>query len=385
MSTQQLKQEHKNKRKPWHSSEDSPQRDVMCNRILCLLKDKSKSSRGEALQILTKRLEESLYCSAKSLDEYNMDTQTLKNKLQQLADHMRKRDQTKNGKKPTLKNVNVETQSNGLSSLLYQPYPIQYNNALTSPNQQKSAYFQNVQPHMLVQANPIRYLPGFNLANDYNVMKTDAIRTETMPVPMTSEERQTTILGQQQQRLLQLNHASRCLDSETCTVIPNCREMKMLWMHVSACKNQDCRVQHCISSRYVLGHYTKCKNEKCFVCIPVRHVIENDSKQKLPVSQEDIIDSSSTTHKILPKFENLLVLASSCCECNTTNVTTETPANLNNDKNFITPQTQVEHDLNQHRSWYKNEADATARSTDENDDNGKRRKFDIPADNSFCD
>merc|ERR1711871_1526383 len=46
-----------------------------------------------------------------------------------------------------------------------------------------------------------------------------------------------------------------------------------LWEHIMNCKDQQCRKPHCVSSRYVLSHYSKCKETKCPVCGPVRDAI----------------------------------------------------------------------------------------------------------------
>jgi len=81
-------------------------------------------------------------------------------------------------------------------------------------------------------------------------------------------------LRHKQQRLLLLRHASKCPFPEgQCPVTGMCGGMKRLWRHISACKDQTCSVQHCMSSRYVLSHYRRCKEEQCAACEPVREVI----------------------------------------------------------------------------------------------------------------
>ena len=49
--------------------------------------------------------------------------------------------------------------------------------------------------------------------------------------------------------------------------------MKDLWKHIAECKNQECPIPHCVSSRYVLSHYHKCTEPSCDVCKPVRDAI----------------------------------------------------------------------------------------------------------------
>ena len=75
-----------------------------------------------------------------------------------------------------------------------------------------------------------------------------------------------------QQRLLLLHHSANCTAEEgRCTVTPHCAEMKRLWRHMEeGCKDNNCRVPHCFSSRAILSHYRKCKDPACPVCGPVR-------------------------------------------------------------------------------------------------------------------
>ena len=55
-----------------------------------------------------------------------------------------------------------------------------------------------------------------------------------------------------------------------------CANMKTLWSHIMSCKDQECKVAHCVSSRYVLSHYSKCKDQNCPVCGPVREAIRRN-------------------------------------------------------------------------------------------------------------
>ena len=72
------------------------------------------------------------------------------------------------------------------------------------------------------------------------------------------------------QRLLLLRHASKCTAPPgKCTQTPHCAEMKILWKHIASCKESQCTVRHCMSSRYVLSHYRRCKGP-CNICDPVR-------------------------------------------------------------------------------------------------------------------
>ncbi len=76
------------------------------------------------------------------------------------------------------------------------------------------------------------------------------------------------------QRLLLLRHASKCqAPPGQCKETPHCAEMKVLWKHIANCKESQCTVRHCMSSRYVLSHYRRCKGP-CAICDPVRDAID---------------------------------------------------------------------------------------------------------------
>jgi E1A/CREB-binding protein len=74
-----------------------------------------------------------------------------------------------------------------------------------------------------------------------------------------------------QQRLILLNHSSKCKVVGTCPVTPHCADMKKLWVHIGICCSKSlCKVPHCVSSRSILKHYGKCKDSNCPVCRPLR-------------------------------------------------------------------------------------------------------------------
>eukprot|EP00978_Attheya_sp_CCMP212_P043915 scaffold294920_cov59-Attheya_sp.AAC.5 len=95
-----------------------------------------------------------------------------------------------------------------------------------------------------------------------------------------------------QRRLLLLRHASKCqYEDGACPVTPFCPSMKKLWKHIADCKDQLCKVQHCVSSRYVLSHYKRCKDVRCPACGPVRETIrKSHEKEKL----RQVHETSST-------------------------------------------------------------------------------------------
>lgn len=97
----------------------------------------------------------------------------------------------------------------------------------------------------------------------------------------TDSNKQMNALKQHQQRLLLLQHASKCTvtHGETCKATPHCSTFKTLWQHVLSCKDDRCTTKHCVSSRHVLSHYSKCKQTDCQVCGPVRSAVRAESKK----------------------------------------------------------------------------------------------------------
>merc|ERR1711963_628177 len=57
--------------------------------------------------------------------------------------------------------------------------------------------------------------------------------------------------------------------------------MKQLWKHIINCHDENCSVPHCVSSRYVLGHFRKCLEANCPACGPVRERIRYEKQQQL--------------------------------------------------------------------------------------------------------
>lgn len=82
-----------------------------------------------------------------------------------------------------------------------------------------------------------------------------------------------------QQRLLLLNHSSKCTiaEDQVCPVSRHCGQFKVLWQHILVCKDNACKVIHCLSSRYVLSHYAKCADGDCLICPRVRESAKRES------------------------------------------------------------------------------------------------------------
>ena len=98
-----------------------------------------------------------------------------------------------------------------------------------------------------------------------------------------------------QQRLLLLHHSAKCTKTGPCDVTPHCADMKRLWRHMEACRDNNCQVPHCFSSRAILSHYRKCKDQNCPACSPVRQTVRNSQKGGSSSSSRNLGGSSSSS------------------------------------------------------------------------------------------
>lgn len=55
--------------------------------------------------------------------------------------------------------------------------------------------------------------------------------------------------------------------------------MKQLYHHIGSCGERRCDYPHCISSRYVVSHFSWCRDEQCPCCWPVRLFIRMERGQ----------------------------------------------------------------------------------------------------------
>ena len=287
---------------------------------------------------MAKRLEESLYRSAKSFNEYN-DASTLKQRLQQLAHNIGMK--TKRIQQAQMaqraRQQQQQPQQIAQQGVRYQSVPEQQQGVPQqqpiAPMQQQQAPMQQMQQPQMVQQPiqqppPVQQPQGTN-SRIVNVAEINPIMSQpqaksshapVQPAPMhyqstqaqapaqpqqapapapirtqpptqngqrpSGSSRQVSdrqqVLRHQQQRLLLLRHAAKCQHEDgRCPVTPHCAGMKRLWKHIAECKDQKCLVPHCVSSRYVLSHYHRCKDVRCPVCGPVREAIHRShEKQK---------------------------------------------------------------------------------------------------------
>jgi hypothetical protein len=114
-----------------------------------------------------------------------------------------------------------------------------------------------------------------NLSSDCN--NRSSLSLISVEESKASEEYRLKIIEEQSQRLSLLRHASKCPHlNNACPVTPFCWAVKTLWSHMMTCKDQQCNVKHCLSSRYILAHYSNCISASCPVCDLVRSQIKRN-------------------------------------------------------------------------------------------------------------
>jgi E1A/CREB-binding protein len=266
---------------------------------------------------MARRLEESLFRSAVSFEEYR-DTQTLKKRLQALAIAMglraqQQKQKTDEGASVCLgPNNSMDRPNQGSSAetnhgLLAEGSSGRLNTMLGAsstsstlsgcvsssasvPTSKRLVSLSEINPLMSSgtatedrDALSIQADSGkLSRANGLDGVSLGTTTSRDAPIvqrPYHADQRQQ-VLRQQQQRLLLLRHASKCPhENGTCPVTPHCGGMKRLWKHIAECKDQQCQMAHCVSSRYVLSHYHRCKDPRCAVCGPVREAIQRNHEK----------------------------------------------------------------------------------------------------------
>jgi hypothetical protein len=85
------------------------------------------------------------------------------------------------------------------------------------------------------------------------------------PDPLKGDTEWNILIRHKQlQRLLLLQHSAKCTHEDgRRSVTPHCADMNRLWKYMEGCKDNQCRVAHCFSSRTILSHYRKCKDPSC--------------------------------------------------------------------------------------------------------------------------
>ena len=165
--------------------------------------------------------------------------------------------------------------------------PSMSNGSLPPPQSVAAPCIQGTKAVERIHINGQLMPPALNLVNPPYMPKLLPLP----PSPASLKQRQQ-VLRTQQQRLLLLRHASKCIHPVgTCTTTPHCGSMKILGYHIASCSEQQCSTPHCISSRHLLSHYHKCANPRCEICASVRDAI---TKAQLKARKtKDILDTAN--------------------------------------------------------------------------------------------
>ena len=228
-----------------------------------LKKDKTGSPEWlSKLPQMAKQLEVSLYRNARSFDAY-MDMNTLKQRLQQIAEQVSQKARSNIRRTPR------DQPSNRMPSSSYMG-----NNPSNRQAPKPGIRNNNPAGGMGNIGGGISMPPG-----GYSRPMNNAGPGSTgnpgggSGRPPNDPEWKVRI-RHKQQRLLLLHHSAKCPHEDgRCPVTPHCADMKRLWRHMEGCKDNQCRVPHCFSSRAILSHYRKCKDPACPACGPVRETV----------------------------------------------------------------------------------------------------------------
>ncbi|CAM9200709.1 unnamed protein product [Chrysoparadoxa australica] len=324
----------------WQSNDDIPHRKKILTKILAYLQQRKPNVRPEWIKKvpqMAKRLEDSLYRSAASFEDYS-DMSTLRQRLQQLAVRLgtkaqhAKLQQGGGGALPGVPSGIPQGVPSGMpqgqkqvGSIPSQPQQVVANGQVmqggaampqqaTAPAGGNRTFVQMADINsMVVGAGSAA--AGSASSGSGSGMQPQQQQQHQQPVVQqgqqaqrraatyTAEQRKQA-LRQQQQRLLLLRHASKCPAEEgrECHVTPHCASMKKLWKHIAECKNHSCQMAHCVSSRFVLSHYHRCKDAKCAVCAPVREVIWKSHERQQAQGRQAGLPMGNVTKEMLAQM-----------------------------------------------------------------------------------
>ena len=266
----------------WQRKEDRNDRIKMIHQIVRLLRTKKPNAPASWLKKLpdmARRLEDTLYRHAKSKEEY-MNAKTLKVRLQDVARRMGARVKQRQAQEQ-LREQQKNTAGANTAAKATSKIPDPANNIKSEQTTEqistttRDSSSESQQKRLIVDLGainqaavappPVKKEPTTKSNGTIERPSSGQLTKEDLE----KRQRRRHLLRQQQQRLLLLRHASKC-QAENCKQTKLCPKMKWLWKHIAKCKDKQCQVSHCVSSRYVLTHYHQCKDKKCQVCAPVR-------------------------------------------------------------------------------------------------------------------
>lgn len=263
----------------------------------CTVLLKTRSSR---ISQIAKKIEEHLYRSAPTRDEY-LDTSSLKRRIHLIAKGVGIPKLSEDGNTSSFLD---QIQSMGASlDIMLQQNSIQMNNSVPSQHMHQS----NMQPpnNMQQAMQPLSTCSQGNVVLNPQQMQItpqmlQQLQTQqsTNNAPQSAQilnaqpasagtpgssraddalaKKKAQVLQQQQRRLMLLRHSKLCRNPECTTKF--CPQMIVLWKHLQFCRAKTCPVPHCVSSRCVLTHHLNCKQKNisnsCEICFPVKQLVE---------------------------------------------------------------------------------------------------------------
>jgi Bromodomain/TAZ zinc finger len=232
---------------------------------------------------MAKQLEVSLYREAQSFEAY-MDMSTLKQRLQHIAVEVSRKTRTQIDSSA---GDNRRQHYNHERQPPTQPQQPPYQQSMR--NDRDSPFGQNSNSRMNGSMNGSEMStmvsgsshaqPATQGYQDHRAQPPSqpAAPNRGIPSRSSNDPDVKARIRHKQQRLLLLHHSAKCPHEDgRCTVTPHCADMKLLWRHMEACKDNNCKVPHCFSSRAILGHYRKCRDSNCPACGPVRETVRKN-------------------------------------------------------------------------------------------------------------
>jgi len=139
-------------------------------------------------------------------------------------------------------------------------------------------------------------------------------KNKVFPIPaiettdINAIEMEAKNIERKRQRLVELRHASMCpCGPNECTVSPYCWQLKILWKHILQCKNDDCNIRLCLSSRYILTHYRNCRDGTCEICAPVRNPLQRSLQMAINIHKRastEASDESSSSDETVSSYSS---------------------------------------------------------------------------------
>lgn len=170
--------------------------------------------------------------------------------------------------------ANLETIMNQQQSLKDELLRQQNERLSGSSGQSTSVPSSDLNALLRQQQQSIPKISGPSKTSNQGILKTSNSKYQ--------DPQKRKVVKQQQQRLLLLRHASKCKSGSACKV-KFCGQMVSLWKHMKKCRDKNCTTAHCLSSRCVLNHYRICKSENetstCEVCGPVMRQIKQQNNE----------------------------------------------------------------------------------------------------------